>query len=172
MIESCFFPLTRLLHEQVNDVGNALIEIRWHFERLRWVTAQTAFGHAEVLLVVKLTSCNLLDLIFVKPLDALAILPETPLNRIVWSFINADSVLFASAPVTEVGTAIGPDVDAISVLLIVFVLSTVLPAVEPGVDANTVHVVLDPFTLELAAIKPRVGSETIDLIISPFTVVP
>ena len=115
---------------------------------------------------------NFVELILLKPFNALAFLPQAELCRLAGYFVRAQTVLFTSAPVARVRPSICPCVDSESMLLVVFVFTTILSAVLPGVDADAIHIIIDPVSLELASIEPCVGAQAPDLILLPLAIVP
>ena len=116
------------------------------------VNVEAALSLSEVHFVVELAISNFAVLIIFKPLYSLSFLPKAELSRLSWHVVGAEAVLLSAAPVSRVGSAIGPSVNAISVLLVIFILTPILPSILPSVHADAVHVIIDPFTLVLTAI--------------------
>lgn len=107
----------------------------------------------EVLGVVQLVNVDCLYLILVKPLNTLAILPQTELLfAVLWHVVSAHAMLFTSVPVALVAPAISPGVDAEAVFFIILVLTLVNSAIIPNVDTHTLHVIFEP----LAFVAPSI----------------
>ena len=85
---------------------HALIKLSWDVKVCERVHAEAALGLPEEHLVVELAFLNLLDLVFVEPLDARAFFPEAVLEGLAWYKVGAKSVLLATAPVARVGTTV------------------------------------------------------------------
>ena len=65
------------------------MEFIGYIKRCKLVNTEAAFCLAEELFVVKLAAYNLFTLIALEPFDALAILPQSKLERLGWYFVRA-----------------------------------------------------------------------------------
>ena len=124
----------------------------------------------EESLIAHLHVIDSLNLCFIEPFDALAILPQAELNFIVARHnICAKAMLFTLVPVSLIASLISPSVDPKTVLLIILVLPAILSSIVPDVDAHTLHVIVQPLTLVFASIKPRIDSNATDFVFPPVT---
>lgn len=107
----------------------------------------------EVLGVVQLVHVDCLYLILVKPLNTLAVLPQTKLLfAVLWHVVSAHAMLLTSVPVALVAPAISPGIDAKAVFFVILVLTLVNSAIIPNIDTHTLHVIFEP----LAFVAPSI----------------
>jgi hypothetical protein len=83
-----------------------LIEIARLIEICFGVYTQPAFTLSEKGFVVISASFYLQSLLIIKPFYALSIFPQTVFQRLLWDVVSAESVLFATTPVSSVDSAI------------------------------------------------------------------
>ena len=109
----------------------------------------------EELSVVQLVVIDARNLLLVKPLYALAVFPQPKFKLFIFGDeVSANTMLFASVPVSLVAAAISPCINAKPVLLIVFVLTLIDAAIIPNVNAHTLHIIFKPFAFIASAIEP------------------
>lgn len=120
--------------------------------------------------VVELEVVNRSDLDLIKPLDALAVFPESALDFVIlWHQVRTDAMLLALVPVAFVAATICPCINAKTVLFIIFILALIHAAIVPDVYAHAFHIVLVPLTFVSAAIQPRVDTNSGYLVLLPVT---
>ena len=120
--------------------------------------------------VVELEVVNRSDLDLIKPLDALAVFPESALDFVIlWHQVRTDAMLLALVPVAFVAATICPCINAKTVLFIIFILALIHAAIVPDVYAHAFHIVLVPLTFVSAAIQPRIDTNPGYLVLFPVT---
>lgn len=101
------------------------------------------------------------------PLDALALVPDTPSLFALRRNEDALAMLLAVCPLALIGSAIRVRIDPITVLLVVEVVAFVLAAVCPFVNTLAMHVVVKPVALVGSLVIPGVLAVATDLILKP-----
>ena len=123
-------------------VHELLVEVLRLFKRGVYILLLLIFMLPEVKPEVLLPVRYLFYNVIFKPFYTLSFFPKAILKSCVCCFVDSETVLLASHPVSEVQTAISPFVDAVSVLFIVFILTHVASSIGPRVYPHAVQVVV------------------------------
>lgn len=120
--------------------------------------------------VVELVVVDRQDLSLIKPLDPLAVFPESIFDLVVFGHdVGSKAVLLSFEPEAFVRSSIRPGVNSKAMLFVVFILTLVLAPVVPDVDSHALHVVVEPLSFVATAVKPGVDSDAGDLVFPPVT---
>jgi hypothetical protein len=90
--------------------------------------------------------------LFIEPFDSFAFFPEAVFEVCFSCFVDTESMLFSTHPLTKIQSSVSPLVDTISMFLVVFVLAHVATTISPGIDTHVVHIVIKPLALILSSI--------------------
>jgi hypothetical protein len=154
------------------DAVHALIKLRWlHKSSISFKCSGALLNiideeHARIhAFLVDLENAR-----FVKPLNALACLPEPKLYAVFCAIsVRAQTMLLSFVPPALVLSAISPIVNPKALFFVVFILSVVSDSVLIEVNAEPMHVVHFPLPVVLTSIVPKIDPVSVNFVVKPLS---